>query len=267
MTNNASDVDEVEIRAPSVSEAIQKGLIQLGVTRDDVKIEVLSEGSRGILGLIGAEDARVRLRFRRPRARQPEPEPEPAPAELTPVAEVVAEPVADEVSEPAPDAVSTVAPEIEIDAANIAIEAVRELIRRIGVPATIQFRERGQGTAESPIIIDVLGDDLGVLIGSRGSTLQALQYIVRQIVNRQTREWTNVVVDVGGYRQRREESLGELAQRMADRVRQSGRPISLEPMPANERRIIHVTLQDEPGVTTLSVGQGEDRKVTIRPQH
>ena len=107
MTNNASDVDEVEIRAPSVSEAIQKGLIQLGVSRDDVKIEVLSEGSRGILGLIGAEDARVRLRLRRPRTRQPEPEP--APVELAPVRAVVAEPVADEVSEPVADVVATVA--------------------------------------------------------------------------------------------------------------------------------------------------------------
>ncbi|MFQ5593121.1 MAG: RNA-binding cell elongation regulator Jag/EloR [Anaerolineae bacterium] len=266
MTNIASDVEEVEIRASSVSEAIQKGLIQLGATRDDVKIEVLSEGSRGILGIIGAEDARVRLRLRRPRTLRPELEPaakEPAPVG-EPVVETVAEPTADIVSEIAPDVESTEAP--EVDAAEVAIEAVRELIRRIGVPAPVEFRERGQGTSEHPIIIDVQGEDLGVLIGSQGATLQALQYIVRLIVSRQTHQWTNIVIDVGGYRQRRERSLGELAQRMADRVRQSGRPVSLEPMPANERRIIHLTLRDDPDVATLSVGQGGDRKVTIRPQ-
>lgn len=266
MTDNANDVEEIEVRAPSVSEAIQRGLIQLGVTRDDVKIEVLSEGSRGILGIIGAEDARVRLRFRRPRTRQPEPEPAaegPAPVAEA-VVETAAEPIAGLVSERVPDVVAAVAP--EIDAAEVAIEAVRELLRRIGVPATVEFRERGRGTGEHPIVIDVHGEDLGVLIGSQGSTLQALQYIVRLIVSRQTHEWVNIVIDVGGYRQRRERSLGELAERMADRVRQSGRPVSLEPMPANERRIIHLTLRDDPDVATLSVGQGDDRKVTIRPQ-
>jgi spoIIIJ-associated protein len=273
MTNNANDVEEIEIRAPSVAEAIQQGLIQLGATRDDVKIEVLSEGSRGILGFIGAEDARVRLRLRRPRARQPEPKTEAPPVEaekVTAVAGVEAEttpvPLEEEAPEPTPEVVSQVVPEAEVDAAEIAIEAVRELIHRIGVPATVEFRERGQGTSENPIVIDVEGNDLGVLIGQQGSTLQALQYITRLIVSRQTHDWTNIVIDVGGYRKSRERTLSELAQRMADRVRQSGRPISLEPMPANERRIIHITLRGDPDVTTQSVGFGDNRKVTIRPQ-
>lgn len=277
MTDNVNDAVEVEIKAPSVSEAIQKGLIQLGVTRDDVKIEVLSEGSRGILGIIGAEDARVRLRLRRPRARQPEAAPE-SPAATTqapaPVAateeiseEAAPESFHEEIAEPAPETAPPAALRAEIDAAEVAIDAVRELIQKIGVPATVEFRQRGQGTGEDPILIDVDGEDLGALIGQQGSTLQALQYITRLIVSRQTHEWTNVVIDVGGYRQRRERSLVELAKRMADRVRQSDRPISLEPMPANERRIIHIVLRDDPDVTTRSVGQGESRKVTIRPQH
>lgn len=272
MTNHADDVVELEIRAPTVSEAIQKGLIQLGVTRDDVKIEVLSEGSRGILGFIGAEDARVRLRLRRARGRQPEPEPEAPPAkpeEVAPAAEV--EPTTplevskEEILEPKPEIAPSAVP--EVDAAEIAIEAVRELIKRMGVSASVEFRERGQGTGANPILIDVKGDDLGVLIGQQGSTLQALQYVTRVIVSRQTHGWTNVVIDVAGYRQRRERSLRELAQRMADRVRQTGRPVSLEPMPANERRVIHLALRNDPDVTTRSVGQGENRKVTIRPRH
>lgn len=271
MTNHADDVVELEVRAPSVSEAIQKGLIQLGVTRDDVTIEVLSEGSRGIFGIIGAEDARVRLRLRRPRVRQRPPEPgappavaeEPGLVAESGVVEPAPEAIAEEIAERTPD----VAPVSTVDAAEVAIQAVQELVQRIGVPATVEFRQRGQGTSENPIIIDVSGQDLGALIGPQGATLQSLQFIVRLITSRQTHEWTNVVIDVGGYRQRRERSLSELAQRMADRVRQSGRPISLEPMPANERRIIHLTLRDDPDVTTQSVGQGEQRKVTIRPHY
>ncbi|MFQ5856882.1 MAG: RNA-binding cell elongation regulator Jag/EloR [Anaerolineae bacterium] len=268
MRNHADDVEEVEIRAPSVSEAIQKGLIQLGATRDDVRIEVLNEGSRGILGIIGVEDARVRLRLRRPRPRQPEPEPvQPPETEIEAVApsiEAIApsEEVEEEGLELEPEVVTPAAP--EIDAAEIAIQAVRTLVQKIGVPTTVEFRQRGQGTSDQPILIDVEGEDLGVLIGHQGSTLQALQFITRLIVSRQTHEWTNIVIDVGGYRQRRERSLRELAQRMADRVRENGRPISLEPMPPNERRIIHLALRDNPDVATRSVGQGDNRKVTIR---
>ncbi len=269
MTNNADDVVEVEIRARTVSEAIQKGLIQLGATRDDVKIEVLSEGSRVILGIIGAEDARVRLRLRRPRPRQPEAETEPPPARTEPAVQVTE---VEETTTPAPPEEAPAKPEAvpgapEVDAAEIAIEAVRQIVQKIGVQATVEFRDRGKGTSENPILIDVKGQDLGVLIGQQGSTLQALQYITRLIVSRQTHAWTNIVIDVGGYRQRRERVLSKLAHRMADRVRQSGRPVSLEPMPANERRIIHLALRDDPDVTTQSVGQGEHRKVTIRPQH
>ncbi len=273
MTNNPNGVAEVEVKASTVSEAIQKGLIQLGATRDNVKIEVLSEGSRGILGLIGAEEAHVRLRRRRPRVRQAEPEPEvpeveeveaPAPPPPHGEEEAPPAPLEEPVQEPEPAAVETA--EKEIDAADDAIQVVRNLVNKVGLSADIEFRQRGQGTSEVPIIIDVTGDGLGALVGHQGSTLQAMQYLTRLIVSRKTHEWTNIVIDVGGYRQRREQSLRELAQRMADRVRENGRPISLEPMPPNERRIIHITLRDDPDVTTRSVGQDDNRKVTIRPQ-
>lgn len=269
MTENADDV--VEIKAPSVSEAIQKGLIRLGATRDDVKIDVLNEGSRGFLG-IGAEDAHVRLRLRRPRAPQPKVEPEAPSAEaeeeLIPAveAELEAPPelAEEEIPGPEPEEAPAAAP--EVDAAETAIETVRTLVQTISVPATVEFRERGQGTSDDPILIDVEGENLGTLIGHQGATLQALQYITRLIVSRQTHQWSNVVIDVDGYRRRRERSLRELARRMADRVRKNNRPISLEPMPPNERRIIHLELGDDPDVTTRSVGQGDRRKVTIRPQ-
>lgn len=279
MTENPDGVAEVEVKAPTVSEAIQKGLMQLGANRDDVKIEVLREGSRGIFGLIGAEDAHVRLRLRRPQARSvepaveepavevEEPAPEPHAAETPPefAPEETREPEpetptaepADRVAEPAED---------KAEAAETALQAVRHIVEKVGVSASVEFRQRGQGTSEVPIIIDVKGDNVGALIGHQGSTLQAMQYLTRLIVSRETHEWSNIVIDVGGYRQRREQSLRELSKRMADRVRQNGRPISLEPMPPNERRIIHLTLRDDPDVTTRSVGQDDNRKVTIRPR-
>ena len=268
MTDTPNGVAEVEVKASSVSEAIQQGLIQLGATRDDVKIEILNEGSRGLLGLIGAEDAHVRLRLRRPQGRRTPPEPETATVseeEPPPPAEVEEPPEPVEAT-PEPPAKAPALDEEKPDPADAAIEAVRTLVGKVGVSATVEFRQRGQGTSEVPIIIDVKGDDLGALIGHQGSTLHALQYLTRLIVSRQTRNWTNIVVDVGGYRQRREQSLRKLAERMADRVREKGRPISLEPMPPNERRIIHLTLRDDADVTTQSVGQDENRKVTIRPR-
>jgi spoIIIJ-associated protein len=117
-----------------------------------------------------------------------------------------------------------------------------------------------------PFILDIVGDDLGVLIGRRGQTLQALQYITRLIVSREVQNWVNLVVDVEKYKARREKALRQLAQRMAEQVSFGHQPVALEPMPPNERRIIHLTLRDHPIVTTKSVGKGEQRKVTIVPK-
>ncbi len=264
MKRNESDV--VEVSASSVAEAIQKGLIQLGVDRDEVEIEVISEGSRGIFG-IGAEPARVRLTLLRPRSPVAEPGGPPGVREA-PVEEAEPPEAIEAVEEPAETAVGE--PETALqpsqEAAEIALETVRTLVSKIGIPADVRLRQRGDGTSENPILIDIEGKGVGVLIGRRGATLQALQYITRLIVSRQTHEWTNIVLDVDGYRRRREEALTALAHRMAERVRRNGRPIALEPMPPNERRIIHLALRDDPTVITRSVGEGNRRKVTIRPR-
>ncbi len=117
-----------------------------------------------------------------------------------------------------------------------------------------------------PLILDVHGDDLGMLIGHKGETLAALQYIVRLIVTKQLNQMVNIVVDVEGYKSRREHQLRQLARRLAEQAVQRGRTIALEPMPANERRIIHIALRDHSGVTTESVGNGNSRKVTVIPK-
>lgn len=116
-------------------------------------------------------------------------------------------------------------------------------------------------------VLDVQGDDLGMLIGRRGETLVSLQYMLNLMLARRTATRVMVGVDVGGYRRRREESLRSLAMRTADRVRASGQSVTLEPMPPNERRIIHIALSDNPDVLTVSIGEGEGRKVAITPRH
>ena len=121
-----------------------------------------------------------------------------------------------------------------------------------------------KGSADTEhLTLDIKGEDLGILIGRRGETLSALQYLVNLIVSRRLKGRVGVVVDVEGYRQRRYESLRLLARRLGEQVKTTGRAVTLEPMPANERRIIHLELKDDPDLTTESMGQGEERKIVI----
>jgi spoIIIJ-associated protein len=150
----------------------------------------------------------------------------------------------------------------------IAKEVLETLLSRMGVTAVVECQTKppaGEGSGEV-ITLDVSGDDLGILIGRRGQTLSALQYVVRLILAHQTQARVPIVIDVEGYKQRRYEALQALAQRMAEQVKSRGRPFTLEPMLAYERRIIHLTLADDPDVTTESVGEGETRKVVIMPR-
>jgi len=146
-------------------------------------------------------------------------------------------------------------------------QVLQDLLSKMRLQAHIvaQWGEATEGE-ERPLLLDVEGDDLSLLIGRRGETLAALQYIVRLIVNKQLNTITNIIVDVESYKSRREEQLKRVAQRLAEQATQQRRTLSLEPMPANERRIIHITLRDHPDVITESVGVGEFRKVTIVPK-
>ena len=217
----------LEISGKTVEEAIQRALRELGVSREEVKVTVLKEGRHGVLGL-GAEEAMIRV-----------------------------EPLV-----PAPE---------ESNIADVADEAkgiLEALLSMMGVAASIVSSAGSfvEGEATAPIAFDIKGDDLGILIGRRGQTLSCLQYIVRLIVGRQTKAWVPIIVDVEGYKQRRYEALQALAQRIAERVKAEGKPFTLEPMSAYERRIIHLTLAEHPDVTTQSIGEGEARKVVILPK-
>ena len=217
----------LEISAPTVEEAIQKALEQLGVSREEVEVNVVKEGKSGILGL-GAEEAVVKVR--------------PLPME----------------------------PEERSKIAEVAREALEGLLVRLEVEAAVELEsqppfEQGQEASEV-ITINVTGDDLGILIGRRGQTLAALQHMVRLMVAHQMKARVPIVIDVEGYKQRRYSALQALACRMAEQVKERKRQFALEPMPAYERRIIHLALADDPDVTTESTGVGEVRKVVITPK-
>jgi spoIIIJ-associated protein len=145
--------------------------------------------------------------------------------------------------------------------AEVAVEVVRELIVRMGLDAMATVRDAG-----NPVVIDITGDDLGLLIGRHGDTLSAMQYLVNAIVGRRVHRWCKVVIDVEHYRLRREDTLRSLANRQAARVRQSRQEITLDPMPAAERRVVHMTLQNSPWVATHSVGEEPHRCVVISPR-
>jgi len=153
----------------------------------------------------------------------------------------------------------------------IAKEIVRELLEYMGIDADVVAVDNPStmplDSADPPtIFVDILGQDLGMLIGRRGDHLSQLQYLVNLVANRRLDTWTRVVIDVEGYRTRREESLIGLAERVGRQVARSRRPIVLEPMPPNERRIVHLTLRSNPDVTTESSGEGSMRRVTVQPR-
>ena len=150
-------------------------------------------------------------------------------------------------------------------AATIAVEAVSRILQAARVNVSRTLRAAHDPEVGGPII-DLAGEDSGLLIGHRGQTLQALQFLVNLIVRQKLGESVRVMLDVEHYRQRRETSLRDMATKVATRVVQSSRSITLEPMSPADRRIVHITLAEHSGVTTESTGDGEDRKVTIMPK-
>jgi len=161
-------------------------------------------------------------------------------------------------------------PEKESDIADAAKGILETLLAKMGVAASVMPRAKpiveGEEGDTALIAFDIKGDDLGILIGRRGQTLSCLQFIVRLIVGQQTKAWVPIIIDVEGYKQRRYEALRALAGHMAEQVKAGQAPFTLEPMPAYERRIIHLALADHPDVTTQSTGEGEARKVVILPR-
>jgi spoIIIJ-associated protein len=273
-------VEGVEAEGRTVNEATDKALGELGLRREQVSVEVLSEGRPRLLGF-GGEPARVKVT---PLA-APEAPPLPA-AAPAPRRRAVARPrvSAEEVAVEPATALEEGEEEEELPAAlrrgggavklasaediETAVGVLDDLLRLMGVEASVTPREpetAGDGVGMIEAVLDVEGDDLGILIGRRGLTLASLQYVVNLIVAKKAKHRVSFGIDVDGYRRRREEALVTLARRMADRVRGTGRSVTLEPMPPNERRIVHLALAEDPAVMTVSIGEGDARKVAITP--
>jgi len=235
MKNNRATL---EVIAQTVEEAIEKGLNDLGLPQDAVEIEVLDEGGKGMLGL-GARQARVRISV------IPE-------GEESLIEEAEQEVVSQGEADP------TLA---------LAEEIVSELLDKMNLTATVQasYGEESDNLPFRPILVEISGNDLSVLIGRRAKTLNALQYITRLILGKELEHGIPLSIDVEGYRNRREQQVRQLARRVAEQVVDTNRMQALEPMPPNERRFAHLELQDNPEVYTESAGEDPNRKVIIYP--
>jgi spoIIIJ-associated protein len=150
----------------------------------------------------------------------------------------------------------------EVDAGEAARMVLSETLRLMGITATVDVSRSSDPSV--PITLNIEGDDLGVLIGRRGQALSALQYLVRLMVAERLKKWISINVDVDWYKKRHYESLKKLALRLAEQVSRRRRPVTMEPMPPDERRIVHITLADNPDVITESSGEGEGRHVVIQ---
>jgi len=221
----------LEVIAPSVEEAVSRGVEQLGVPREMLDVDILDEGSKGFLGL-GGRQVRVRLTLKSAGASH-----QAGPGPAAPLGDSLLD---------------------------FCVQTTSELLAKMKIKARV-VAKYGEADAEGelPVLIDIHGDDLSVLIGRRAETLNALQYILALIVSKEASRWVQVIVDVEGYRARRERQLRQLATRMAEQAVRTGKRQLLEPMSAAERRIVHLELRGHEAVTTESVGEEPNRKVSI----
>lgn len=245
----------LEIIAPTVEEAITQGLEQLGLTADAVSVEVLDTGSKGLFGL-GKPQVRVRLTVNGSGDEEVV-EIESTASESEPV------PSQDE-----PASVQETQSPLEQDALlDLAESTISKLIHMMGLEAQVSAHFGDMDREERRYInVDVRGNDLSVLIGRRSETLNAFQYVASLMIGKESQQFVQLLVDVEGYRARREKQLVQMAERMADQVASNGKKQTLEPMTSAERRIIHIALRGHPAIFTESTGNDPYRKVVILPK-
>ena len=271
---------QLEVIAPTIEEAVEKGLKELGLPEDAVDIEVLDTGSRGLFGL-GTRQARIRLTIKEaqppmdsvdmaetkytaaPLPDTTHPEDSRIEQEMTSRDDLETADAETRTSE----YIDEVGESEDALALEIASDTVRELLDKMHVNAevTALYDENEEVRGKTPIFVNITGQDLSILIGRQTETLNALQYITSLIVGKELGRSVPLIIDVEGYRKRREKQIRQLARRMADQAIKTGKRQFLEPMPANERRLVHIELRDYPGVATESVGEDPRRKVTIIP--
>lgn len=244
-----------EFTGRTVEEAIERGLLELGRKRSDVDIEILERGKPANMLGMGGVDARVLLSFTEDeRAQEPEPVVDEREVPRRPDAvRAAAERAADRAADEAEAATPMLAEDL-----SLGLAVLTELLQKMDVEAQVTMDDRPGMEG-----LEVGGAELGALIGRGGENLVALQQIVSAITSKRVGHTVHVPVDVEGYRKRREEQLREIARRVAGRVKTTGQAVTLEPMLAYERRIVHLAVQGEAGIKTESVGMDPNRRVVI----
>ena len=241
----------LEVIAPSVEEAVEKGLKELGLCKEDVEVEVLDSGKRSLFKL-ASRQARVRLKMK-----------------ISDEVEInnlqQGEEANVELDGDNSSSDESIVDDNDLDEGlKVARNTINTLLDEMNVEANVHV-EYGEmdGQHIAPILINLEGNDLSFLIGRKSETINALQYITNLIVGKKLNRWVPLQIDVQNYRVRRERELRKLARRIADQVVTSGRKQYLEPMPPNERRIIHIELRENPDVITESIGEDPHRKVVV----
>lgn len=231
----------VEKTGKSIEEAVESALAELGVSKEVVDVQVLVEPAKGFLGLIGNKLAKVRVTVR------------------DGVQEVSARKVEVDAESKQPNvARNTVSKEEALSRVQVFL---KDMFEAMNMDVELEIEPK-----DDAIAINVVGSDLGILIGRRGDTLDAIQYLVNLVGNKNIDKRIRFVLDVEGYRARREQTLQKLAVRLAEKVRRNGQEIVLEPMNPHERRVIHTTLQNNRYVHTSSQGDEPYRKIVISPK-
>jgi spoIIIJ-associated protein len=249
---------QVEIEGESIDEAIEKALGLLGVERDKVSVDILTEATKGLLGF-GRQNARVRVALR-----------ESVVAEMPVPANEPTEEPASATDEPSDDRASATTDEPLVtderynEVATTSKEILAKILTLMGVSAEIETKP---GKDANEVELNIKGESGGLLIGRRGQTLEALQYILSRIVaERIGPEGPQPIVDTENYRMRRVRTLEDMALRMGEKAKRSRKTMGIDALSARDRRIIHLTLQDDPWLTTKSLGQGPYRRLLIIPE-
>jgi spoIIIJ-associated protein len=261
--------DDREFYASTIDEAVAKAAADLGVDSDEVAFKVLDEGSTGFLG-IGARDARIAVQVQGAQQREaPEeaavPPAVPASSEELDAAETLPAETAETPTPVEPsEAGDEPSEEEQVDAPEDLLDEVRDLVQKV---LTAMDFQAGIDVYDAGgfIAADVTPDNTALFIGQKGETIDALQYLVNVAVYKERPFVKRIVLDAEGYRQRRVEALQGMAHRTARRAVREHQPVELPPMSSSERRVVHLFLRDNPGVTTQSEGSGDNRRVRVLP--
>lgn len=223
-------MNSVETEGKTIEAAINKACEELKVSKEDLEIEILANGSSGFLGLVGAKKAQIRATRK---------------TTVTPIEKEAGLPPASS----------------SYHVGEMAKKTLQDLLHLLGVEAEVELRDEPER-----VLLSIKSDGSGLLIGRKGETLDALEYLINKIVHKGAEDKKRIVLDTENYRSRREESLVNLAHRLADKGKKLGRPVTISPMNAHDRRIIHLALQDDKTLRTRSTGTGLYRKVVISPE-